>query len=87
MGYVSRKKPFSLGDRTDAERDADRFVEHLDEAFIKRLVEAGAFTYEAEPGLPEATVELYEELSWVLRKIGFIEPASEPRRARRPRGR
>ena len=38
--------------------------------FIERLIEAGAFSYEeSEPG-----AELYEELDWVLRKIGFVEP-------------
>ncbi|HVU51793.1 MAG TPA: hypothetical protein VHL80_13950 [Polyangia bacterium] len=49
--------------------------------FIERLIEIGAFTYDdSEPSL-----ELYEELDWVLRKIGFIEPGRQAgRRLDRP---
>jgi hypothetical protein len=66
MGSATRKTPPSPSERTDAVR----FVEQLDQMFIERLIEAGAFSYdEDEPG-----AELYEELDWVLRKIGFVEP-------------
>ena len=66
MEHATRKTPPSISERTDAAR----FVEQLDQMFIERLIEAGAFSYEeSEPG-----AELYEELDWVLRKIGFVEP-------------
>jgi hypothetical protein len=76
MGSATRKNPPSRSVRTDAER----FVEQLDHTFIERLIEAGAFAYdESEPG-----AELYEELDWVLRKIGFVEPGQrQPGRRRR----
>ena len=49
--------------------------------FIERLIEAGAFSYdESEPG-----AELYEELDWVLRKIGFVEPGPRRQVRRNPR--
>jgi hypothetical protein len=66
MGPAFRNSPPS----TSAESDAERFVEQLDQMFIERLIEAGAFSYDdSDPNL-----ELYEELDWVLRKIGFVEP-------------
>lgn len=77
MGSATQRNPPSPSERTDA----DRFAEQLDQMFIERLIEIGAFTYDdSEPSL-----ELYEELDWVLRKIGFIEPGRQAgRRLDRP---
>jgi len=76
MARAFRKNPPSPSERSDAER----FVEQLDQMFIERLIEVGAFTYDdSEPDL-----ELYEELDWVLRKIGFVEPGDRKTRRRNP---
>jgi hypothetical protein len=74
MARAFRKNPPSPSERSDAER----FVEQLDQMFIERLIEVGAFTFDDS----EPDRELYEELDWVLRKIGFIEPGHRKTRRR-----
>jgi hypothetical protein len=57
--------------RADFERrrEVEEFVSQLDAAFIKHLVEVGAFSFEASD--PDA--EVHEELQWLLRKLGLVD--------------
>jgi hypothetical protein len=77
MRGASRNNPPTPSER----KDAERFVEQLDQMFIQRLIEAGAFSAEEW----EPSPELYEELDWLLRKIGFVEPGARRRRSGRAR--
>jgi hypothetical protein len=60
--------PSSPRDEVDYRREVDEFVAQLDEAFVRHLIEVGAFSFDAS----DDGSELHEELQWLLRKLGLV---------------